>query len=206
MMRQIKLTKQQIITLLSIILPGGILIWLTWKYFFKDAIGSTGLYDDEGGLPPDKMVNTTSDAKYSINPVKLNYFKIEEFDSPDAPGSGVNMRVSTLLLLDKARSIAGVPFIINSGYRTKAHNDSLRKSGSVKYSSHLEGYAADIDFNYGDLETAKKIAKALVQAGFKRLGIYHSLTASFIHADNDPTKPQNEVWPKGAVPFDPFKL
>ena len=52
----------------------------------------------------------------------LRYFKLSEFDSPDEPGSGAKMQPETLQMLDAARHIAGVPFKITSGYRTKEHN------------------------------------------------------------------------------------
>jgi len=43
------------------------------------------------------------------------HFEISEFDSPDEIGSGQYMQSSTLQMLDDARSIAGIPFKINSG-------------------------------------------------------------------------------------------
>ena len=72
---------------------------------------------------------------------QCKYFNTSEFDSPDVPGSGKNMQHSTLLMLCEARKIADVPFKINSGYRTEAHNS---KVGGVTNSAHLKGYAADI--------------------------------------------------------------
>lgn len=119
-------------------------------------------------------------AKFKYNPMQLKYFKISEFDSPDVKGSGGNMRVSTLIMLEKARELAGVAFRINSGYRTQRHNDTLKNS--VKDSAHVRGYAVDIHVTP---ETKKRIIEALKDAGFTRLGI----GANFIHADNDPDKP-----------------
>ena len=49
--------------------------------------------------------------------MELRYFKLEEFDSPDYPGSGEKfMDWEFLDCLDEARDIAGVQFKINSGY------------------------------------------------------------------------------------------
>ena len=62
---------------------------------------------------------------FSEVPFELEFFKISEFDSPDLPGSGGKMQVSTLLKLVQARKLAGVPFVINSGYRTPEHNAKL---------------------------------------------------------------------------------
>jgi len=59
---------------------------------------------------------------------ECKFFKSTEFDSPDVPGSGKNMQHSTLLMLCEARKIADVPFKINSGFRSKAHNKKSRYS------------------------------------------------------------------------------
>ena len=75
--------------------------------------------------------------------------------------------------LEKARGIAGVPFVINSGYRCEKHNAAV---GS-KARNHPEGKAADI--RAADNQTRGKILKGLYRAGFTRIGIY----PTFIHAD-----------------------
>ena len=202
-------TKSMII-ILSIILPGGVLIALLWHYFKRNngGIGESGYYDDEGNITENMPQLQLTEATYQQQMVALKYFKISEFDSPDQPGSGVNMRISTLLMIDSAREYSGVPYHVNSGYRTLKHNSSLNEVGSVKDSAHTKGYAVDVDFQYNDLETAKKIARGMVKAGFKRFGIYNTPTASFIHGDNDPRKKGPVVWTgKGQkLPFDPFKI
>ena len=45
--------------------------------------------------------------------MNFKYFKLEEFDSPDLPNSGVNMDGAFLTMLDNARDIAQIPFKIN---------------------------------------------------------------------------------------------
>jgi len=122
--------------------------------------------------------------------MQLKHFTLSEFDSPDAPGSGSNMKEEFLIKLDKARSIAGIPFKINSGFRTKAHNVSLQKRGykAVTNSPHLGGWAADIHCN--DSASRFTIINALLEAGFKRIGI----DGTFVHVDCDPTKPQSLIW------------
>jgi hypothetical protein len=47
----------------------------------------------------------------------MKYFNINEFDSPDAIGSGENMDKEFLSRLDQARSIADTPFKITSGFK-----------------------------------------------------------------------------------------
>lgn len=126
---------------------------------------------------------------------QCKYFNTSEFDSPDVPGSGKNMHASTLQMLCKARKIAGIPFKINSGYRSVAHNKAV---GGVSNSAHLKGYAADISTPNGNNQ--ETIVKALRQAGFKRFGVYKT----FIHADNDPTKKQFVAWGANSQKINPF--
>jgi len=118
------------------------------------------------------------------------YFKLNEFDSPDLPSSGQEMDNNFLDMLQDARAIAGIPFKINSGYRTESHNNSVGgkpKTASSKGSSHMYGYAADISATSGSQRWI--IVRSLIEAGFTRIGI----AKSFIHADNDPDKP-NAIW------------
>jgi len=122
--------------------------------------------------------------------MQLKHFTLSEFDSDDEDGSGVGtgarMQPSTLAMLDNAREIAGVPFKINSGFRTVAHN---RAVGGVANSSHIGGWAADIATTPA---TQTRILAAVRKAGFRRIGIYRT----FIHVDNDPTKPSPAEWIK----------
>lgn len=115
----------------------------------------------------------------------LRYFTLEEFDSPDYPGSGDKfMDREFLYCLDEARDIAGIQFKINSGYRTPDHN---RKVGGGTASSHLIGRAADIHCTHTNKRL--KIIEALSMVGFQRLGI----SKTFIHVDNDDQKP-HAIW------------
>lgn len=121
---------------------------------------------------------------YNVMTTPFKYFTYSEFDSPDAPGSGQKfMNKQFIEKLDIARGKAGVPFKINSGYRTQAHNDSLE--GSVPNSAHTFGLAADISAPTEEIK--KKIALALYQSGFVRIGFANT----FIHVDDDKTKPQH---------------
>jgi zinc D-Ala-D-Ala carboxypeptidase len=115
----------------------------------------------------------------------MKHFNISEFDSPDSLGSGKNMNPKFLEMLDEAREIAGVPFHITSGYRTIAHNKKVKGKSN---SSHLKGYSADI-LVFSDTERWR-IFNALMKVGFNRIGI----AKTFIHCDNDPSKPVNVIW------------
>jgi len=113
------------------------------------------------------------------------FFELSEFDSPDAPGSGVKMQRDFLIMLDKAREIAALPFHINSGFRTKDHNNRV---GGSPYSSHMKGWAVDIRVDSN--QARFRIVDALLKAGFTRIG----MGVNFIHCDCDPSKPARTIW------------
>jgi len=121
----------------------------------------------------------------------LKYFNFDEFDSPDEDGSGLpttdggKRSISFLHKLDEARAIAGVPFKITSGYRSKKHNATV---GGRVGSSHLKGVAVDIRCNNSADRT--KIINSLVKVGLgRRMGI----AKTFIHTDDDKDKPA-AIW------------
>lgn len=97
--------------------------------------------------------------------------------------------------LDRARSIAGVPFVITSGARTP---EETAAAGGVEDSSHDKGEG--VDLAAGDSRTRSHMIRGLVLAGFDRMGIY----PRHIHVDADATKPNHVTWlgkykKKGAV-------
>ena len=77
--------------------------------------------------------------------------------------------------LQDARSIADVPFNINSGYRCRAYNLQI---GGASDSEHLYGNAADISYNSNN-HTAYAVLFALRDAGFTRFKFY----PGHIHVD-----------------------
>tara|TARA_R100001086_G_scaffold126681_4_gene65540 strand:+ start:2891 stop:3274 length:384 start_codon:yes stop_codon:yes gene_type:complete len=122
---------------------------------------------------------------------KFKYFTYNEFDCKSGNGKGIdNMQDEFICLLDEARSKAGVPFIINSGYRTPEYNKQLIKQGfkASENSSHTKGIACDIKVE--NTQNRYKILKALIEVGFKRIGI----AKNFIHCDIDYDKHQNLIW------------
>ena len=95
-----------------------------------------------------------------------------------------NMNVDFLAKLDEAREFAGIPFIINSAYRSPSHPESIKNPTS----SHIKGLAVDISAK--DSITRFKILDALIAVGFNRIGI----AGTFIHVDLDLDKSQNVIW------------
>ena len=123
--------------------------------------------------------------KPTSSSLELIYFKLTEFDSPDEVGSGYRMDKDFLYRLDTARGIAGIPFKINSGYRTEAHNTLV---GGRVGSSHKKGLAVDIGY-YGSRERYL-ILNALMHVGITRFGI----AKTFIHCDVDKSKDPDVIW------------
>jgi len=135
------------------------------------------------------LLKKLKDAKYinyTTSSLNLIYFKISEFDSPDEVGSGYRMNKDFLRRLDTARGIAGIPFKINSGYRTAHHNDNVLQARIG--SSHKKGLAVDIAYK-GSRERYL-IINALMIVGVNRFGI----GKTFIHADVDKTKDEDVIW------------
>jgi len=87
--------------------------------------------------------------------------------------------------LDRARGVAGVPFVVRSGLRCPTHN---AKIGGKANSAHLRGLAADIATP--DSRTRYHVLRAAFAVGFQRIGIGRD----FIHLDTDPSLPQDVVF------------
>lgn len=117
--------------------------------------------------------------------MKLKYFTLSEFDSPDEPGSGENMDEQLLEQLDLLREKLGFPLRINSGYRTEAHNKKVK--GSLN-SAHTRGLAVDIQAMSG--RARFDIVVTALELGFKRIGV----AKTFIHLDMDTSLPGQCIW------------
>ena len=118
--------------------------------------------------------------------INLKYFKMEEFNQPNLKESWRKMDLNLLLLVDKMRDRAGIPFKINSAYRSPEYN---KKIGGVANSSHCKGMAVDIATK--DSRSRYLILEAAIHFGIQRIGI----AKSFIHIDiDDSTKSSKVTW------------
>ena len=91
-----------------------------------------------------------------------------------------------LQMLDDLRHKAGVPLVLSSAYRCKAHNESLAEA--VEDSAHIKGKAVDIKcYNSA---TRFKILKAAFEVGFRRI----EPRETWVHVDVDTDKPQDVVF------------
>ena len=116
----------------------------------------------------------------------VHYFRPSEFDSPGETGSGFKMNLDFVHKLDALRIAVKMPLRINSGYRTPSHNAAI--ADSVDGSAHTTGHAADI--RTPDSTTRHAVLEAAFRMGFRRIGI----GTTFVHLDDDLTKPQDVVW------------
>jgi len=89
-----------------------------------------------------------------------------------------------LAKLDDAREFAGIPFFINSAYRSPEHPESIKNPTS----SHIKGLAVDIRVR--DSKTRYIVLDALMHVGFNRIGI----ADTFIHVDDDRNKSCGVIW------------
>lgn len=92
---------------------------------------------------------------------------------------------SFVALLDRARHIANLPFVVTSGRRS--HDENERAMGA-EGSSHLKGFAADLACS--DSGSRFAMVRALLEVGIKRIGVYDR----HVHCDVDPDKSPSVMW------------
>lgn len=113
------------------------------------------------------------------------YFTEEDFERCAPSCRMSDMDRDFMLMLDKARHLSGVPFRLNSAYRSKAWELAKGRSGN---SAHCKGKAVDI--RCLSEEERYKIIHSLLLVGFTRIGI----NGRYIHVDNDSLKRPFVVW------------
>ena len=113
----------------------------------------------------------------------IRHFTPDEFDSPDETGSGINMNLEFVKLLDQGRDKTGFPWHINSGYRTEKHNKEVGGVGP----EHCDGMAADIGANS---QEKFKIVQWAMSVGIKRIGI----AKNYVHLGFSFNLPQEVIW------------
>lgn len=117
--------------------------------------------------------------------VTSKYFSEGEFNRCSPSCSMQDMKQATMSKLDTAREIAGIPFVLNSAYRSKEWDRSKGRSGT---GAHTLGRAVDIRCNTS--RNRFKIVDALLKSGFKRVGV----AKTFIHADDSGEHDQEVMW------------
>lgn len=117
--------------------------------------------------------------------IKSRHFSESEFKRCVPACSLQDMKQSTMNRFDTARDIAGIPFVINSAYRSSSWEKSKNRSGT---GAHTLGCAMDIRCNTNS--NRFKIISALVKAGFTRIGV----AETYIHADDSINHSQEVIW------------
>lgn len=115
--------------------------------------------------------------------IQLLYFDWSEFDC--RCGCGRNeVKEASARRLDRARGLAGIPFVVTSAYRCPEHNAAIGSTSDV----HPRGHAFDISTT--DSRSRFLIFDAMRRAGFNRMG----QGRDFVHCDDDPSKAPNVQW------------
>lgn len=117
-----------------------------------------------------QVVKVYSKAKEGNVKLSKN-FTVKEFACSDGTDT-VFISLALVNLLQKIRDHFGRAVIINSAYRTEAHNKSI---GGATYSQHKYGLAADIHINgVTPKEIAAYVETLMPSSG--GIGIYKSFT------------------------------
>jgi len=122
--------------------------------------------------------------------VKYKYFTESEFDSPDAPGSGVNVDPNLIYILDLMREECGFVFHVNSGFRTMTHNQDVHGETDSDHLMELDGFSHAADIRISDSRQRFLIIKSALSHGIKRLGV----GKDFVHISNNQVNPQQVLW------------
>ncbi len=113
-------------------------------------------------------------------------FSAWEFLCPDCKREYMDVRLYGFIWrLQRARTIAGIPFVLGSGWRCYHRNAAV---GGVDNSDHKTGHAGDIIVTTS--EERFIVFNAVIEAGFTRVGV----AKFFIHVDDSQTKPQDVIW------------
>lgn len=115
----------------------------------------------------------------------MKYFQPIEFYNCKPSCSIDDCDKSSLERLDRAREIAGIPFVLSSAYRSPEYDKSKGRSGR---GAHTEGKAFDIVCK--DDRSRWLIVFSALAVGFKRIGIGRN----FIHIDDSCRLESPLIW------------
>lgn len=109
-----------------------------------------------------------------------------------SPEEVIGLNEEFVALLDRARHLADIPFVITSGLRTPEKNLSV--IGAVPDSAHLKGLA--VDLRVSDSHEVSRIVEGCIAMGISRIGIYvdKDMQPIHVHVDVDKTKPAEVIF------------
>lgn len=115
----------------------------------------------------------------------MKYFNESEFKrcSPSCEMSQCDG--NSLARLDRAREVAGIPFVLSSAYRSVEYEKAKGRSGK---GAHTEGKAFDIVCR--DSRSRWRIVFGALAVGFKRIGI----GKTFVHLDDSEKLDSPLIW------------
>lgn len=123
-----------------------------------------------------------------------NFSEREFYCNCERSCDAYNTHRGFVLRLQRARNIAGIPFLINRGCSCVAHNAAVGGKPDSTHLIEVPGDAADISTDPSRLrkyrvlatkaEIVGLIVPALLEVGFKRIGIYFADEDLFIHVDD----------------------
>lgn len=105
----------------------------------------------------------------------IDYFAPSEFKACIPSCSKEQMDSKFMERLNRARRMAGLPFVLNSAYRSSDYDMQRGRTGN---SYHCKGRAVDIKCL--DSSSRAVIVNALIRCGFNGIGISNT----FIHVDD----------------------
>ncbi|MDR2233916.1 MAG: hypothetical protein LBE56_12465 [Tannerella sp.] len=117
--------------------------------------------------------------------ITANFFKESEFQRCVPACSLQDMDQELMNRLDLLREKAGIPLVLNSAYRSVAHEKKMGRAGT---SAHTLRVAVDI--RCGTDANRFKIVKAAIELGFARIGI----AKTYLHLDISTRHTQEVVW------------
>lgn len=120
-----------------------------------------------------------------LSTMNLKYFKDEEFKRATPACSLSDMNEEFMRHLDECREFAGIPFVINSAYRSVEYE---KKKGRTGTSQHCKGLAVDLRCRTN--AERFRLVNSLTYCGFRRIGI----GSNFIHVDDGYPNSEPIIW------------
>lgn len=117
--------------------------------------------------------------------IKSKYFAEAEFRRCTPPCSLQDMDQDFMRKLDASREEAGIPYVLNSAYRSVAWEKSKGRSGE---GDHPQGKGVDIRCNTS--ANRMKIVRSLLDNGIRRIGI----AKTYVHAGDGDDLPKDVIW------------
>lgn len=113
------------------------------------------------------------------------YFSENDFQKAVPACKMSDIRRTSLERLDRAREVAGIPFILSSAYRSPEYEKKKGRSGS---GAHTEGCAFDV--RCCDSRSRWLVVFGAIVAGFTRIGI----AKNFVHLDDSERLSHPVIW------------